>query len=92
MLRGVIIGDSQMKFLNKTRLYLGKNSKVCTFSFGGADAPRLTRKLRIMKFGPLDFVALYVGGNDLANGKPVDDIALDIKVCEPDYRVNIICF
>lgn len=81
-----------MKFLNSTRLYLGQNSEVCTYSFGGADAPRLTTKLRRMEFGPLDFVALYIGGNDLANGKPVDDIALDIKVCDPDYRVNISCF
>lgn len=43
-------------------------------------------------FKPLDFVALYVGGNDLVNGKPVDDIALDIKVCQSDYRVNKFCF
>lgn len=71
---------------------MGQNSQVCTLNFGGADAARLTRKLRGMKFEPLDFVALYVGGNDLVNGKPVDDIALDIKVCQSDYRVNIFCF
>lgn len=48
LLQGLIIGDSQMKFLNKTRLYLRENSKVCTFSFGGTDAPQLMRKLCAM--------------------------------------------
>lgn len=80
MLRGALIGDSQLKFLNRTRLRLHSDVHVCTFSFGGATAVRLADKCRQLGLAALDFVVLYVGGNDLSNGRSPLDVSKDIMV------------
>lgn len=80
--KGSFFGNSQTKFLNSTRLYLGSNCKVITISYGGADAVLLGRELKKISkdFGHLDFIALNVGGKDLTKGLNVPEIVEDIKV------------
>ncbi|XP_077507209.1 uncharacterized protein LOC144116336 [Amblyomma americanum] len=78
-LHGVIIGDSQVKFLNWTRLYVPASMRMCPFSYGGADARRLMDIIRRMPLKPLHIVAKYVCGNDLCTERSPEDIADDIK-------------
>ncbi|XP_037507937.2 uncharacterized protein LOC119383704 [Rhipicephalus sanguineus] len=78
VLRGCVVGDSQVKFLNETRLYMGSNCATCTFSFGDARAPRLVHHIRHLLPG-LDFIAIYVGGNDLSITSSEEEISDNIK-------------
>ncbi|XP_037515371.2 uncharacterized protein LOC119391794 [Rhipicephalus sanguineus] len=66
-LRGVVIGDSQVKFMCRSRLPLKASVKTCTFSYAGFDALRMAEAVSSMRFQRVDFAILYVGGNDLAN-------------------------
>lgn len=79
-LRGVIIGDSQLKFLNRSRLRLVDSIQTCTFSFGGYDAVRLARAVSDMRIEPVDFAVVYVGGNDLDTNMDPQEICDNIKV------------
>ncbi|KAH6926281.1 hypothetical protein HPB50_016373 [Hyalomma asiaticum] len=79
-LRGVIIGDSQMKFLCHSRLRLAASVRTCTFSFAGFDATCLASAVSAIRLQHVDFCVLYVGGNDLANSdKDPQDICDSIK-------------
>ncbi|KAH6919631.1 hypothetical protein HPB50_029380 [Hyalomma asiaticum] len=79
-LRGVIIGDSQMKFLCRSRLRLAASVRTCTFSFAGFEATRLASAVSAIRLQHVDFCVLYVGANDLANSdKDPQDICDSIK-------------
>ncbi|XP_075529501.1 uncharacterized protein LOC142560956 [Dermacentor variabilis] len=78
-LRGVIVGDSQVKFLNRSRLRLIESIKTCTFSFAGYNAVRLARAVSTMRFERVDFAVLYVGGNDLESNVDPQEICDNIK-------------
>lgn len=79
-LRGVLVGDSQLKFLCRSRLRLLPLVSTCTFSFGGHDAVSLQGAIARTHFRRSDFAVLYVGGNDLASGADPREIASNIKV------------
>ncbi|KAL3192626.1 hypothetical protein MRX96_058848 [Rhipicephalus microplus] len=49
-LRGVVIGDSQVKFMCRSRLPLKASVKTCTFSFAGYDAVRMAQAVTFKKF------------------------------------------
>lgn len=87
MLRGVFIGDSQLKFLNRSRLALRSDVQVCTFSFGGATAVSLAEECRRLGLVALDFVVVYVGGNDLSNGRSPFDVSRDITVRRVGFMI-----
>ncbi|XP_075737580.1 uncharacterized protein LOC142777131 isoform X2 [Rhipicephalus microplus] len=71
-LHNMVIGDSQVKFMCRSRLPLKGSVKTCTFSFAGYDAVRMAEAVSAMHFKRFDFAILYVGGNNLAyvNGEP----------------------
>ncbi|KAL1482345.1 hypothetical protein MTO96_033860 [Rhipicephalus appendiculatus] len=77
-LRGCFVGDSQLKFLNSSRLHLGQNCDTCTFSYGGAKAARVMEAMELLRPG-LHFLVIYVGGNDLSTRQSADEIADGIK-------------
>ncbi|XP_077520801.1 uncharacterized protein LOC144132346 [Amblyomma americanum] len=79
VLHAVIIGDSEVKCLNRTRLYVPANMCIRTFSYGGADAGRLLDIIKRMLLKPLHFVGIYVGGNDLWTERSPENVADDIK-------------
>ncbi|KAL3187876.1 hypothetical protein MRX96_000495 [Rhipicephalus microplus] len=66
-LSGVVIGDSQVKFMCRSRLPLKASIKTCTFSFAGYDAVRTAEAVSAMHFQRINFAILYIRGNDLAN-------------------------
>ncbi|KAL3173150.1 hypothetical protein MRX96_012287 [Rhipicephalus microplus] len=66
-LRGVVIGESQVKFMCRSRLPLKASVKTCTFSFARYDAVRMAEAVSAMHFQRVNFAILYVGGNDLVN-------------------------
>ncbi|KAL3189103.1 hypothetical protein MRX96_003240 [Rhipicephalus microplus] len=66
-LRGVVIGESHVKFMCKSCLPLNASVKTCTFSFAGYDAVRIAEAVSAMHFQCVNFAILYVAGNDLAN-------------------------
>ncbi|XP_077513186.1 uncharacterized protein LOC144124425 isoform X2 [Amblyomma americanum] len=78
--RGVLVGGSQVKRLCRSRLRLCPSVETCTFSFGGYDAVHLASAVRRLNLKPVDFVILYVGGNDLArpNASP-QAICVNVK-------------
>ncbi|KAM7314221.1 uncharacterized protein ISCGN_004006 [Ixodes scapularis] len=78
-LRGAIVGDSQLKFLERHRLRLVPSVQVCTFSFPGASTRTLPGYVEQLHLHAEDFIAVYIGGNDLFNGDSADDIATRIK-------------
>ncbi|XP_077484989.1 uncharacterized protein LOC144095056 [Amblyomma americanum] len=78
-LRGVLVGDSQLKFLCSSRLRLSPVVRTCTFSFSGHDAISLAEIIPETCFRRADFVVLYVGGNDLDRGDDPREIASHIK-------------
>lgn len=81
-LRGVLVGDSQLKFMCRLRLRLLPFVETCTFSFGGHNAPRLSEAVSRLRCRPADFAVLYVGGNDLdRTGADPQRICDSIKVC-----------
>lgn len=80
-MRGVLVGDSQLKFLNRSRLQFAKDVSTCTFSVGGANAVTLLTKVQQLHLKSMDFVVIYVGGNDLSDGRDPWDICRDILVC-----------
>ncbi|KAL1477422.1 hypothetical protein MTO96_017485 [Rhipicephalus appendiculatus] len=65
-LRGVVLGDSQIKFLTRSCLRLSPSVDSCTFSFGGYNATRLSRAVGTMHFSRMDFAVAYVGGNNFS--------------------------
>lgn len=79
-MRGFLIGDSQLKFLCADRLYLSSNVTTCTFSFPGATVASLTRKVNTFDFSNVDFVVIYVGGNDLQSGMRSSNCVVDVMV------------
>ncbi|KAK8761137.1 hypothetical protein V5799_027597 [Amblyomma americanum] len=86
VLHAVIIGDSEVKCLNRTRLYVPANMCIRTFSYGGADAGRLLDIIKRMLLKPLHFVGIYVGGNDLWTERSPENVADDIKLSETEAQ------
>ncbi|KAM7299188.1 uncharacterized protein ISCGN_019755 [Ixodes scapularis] len=78
-LRGVVIGDSQIKFLERDRLRLVPSVQVCTFSFPGASTRTLPGEVGRLHLHATDFVAVYVGGNDLYGGDSAEAISSRIE-------------
>ncbi|XP_077507099.1 uncharacterized protein LOC144116257 [Amblyomma americanum] len=62
-LRGVLVGDSQLKRLCRSRLRLRPSVETCTFSFSGYDAVRLASAVRRINLLRADFCVVYEGGN-----------------------------
>lgn len=64
-IRGVAVGDSQLKFMARDRIPLRSTVELMTFSFGGSTTETLPELLAGLELLRVDFVAVYVGGNDL---------------------------
>ncbi|KAL3190132.1 hypothetical protein MRX96_020449 [Rhipicephalus microplus] len=65
--RVVVIGDSQVKFMCRSRLPLKASVKTSTLSFAGYDAVRTAEAASAMHFQRVNFAILYIEGNDLVN-------------------------
>lgn len=81
IMRGVLVGDSQLKFLNRNRLQFAQHVCTCTFSVGSADTVTLLTNVQQWHLKSMDFVVIYVGSNDLSYGRDPWDICRDILVC-----------
>lgn len=80
-MKGVLIGDSQLKYVSSSRLQFAENVvRTCTFSVGGATAASLLSKVQQWRLRPVEFVVICVGSNDLTNGRDPWDICRDILV------------
>lgn len=77
---GVLLGDSQLKWLSVRRLQFACSVRTCMFSVGGATAASLLRQVQLWRLRPVKFAVVYVGGNDLSNRQPPDMIVKDILV------------
>ncbi|KAL3190125.1 hypothetical protein MRX96_020442 [Rhipicephalus microplus] len=66
-LRVPVIGDSQVKFMCRSRLPLKASVNTSAFSFAGYDAVRMTEAVSATHFQRVNFAILYIGGKDLAN-------------------------
>lgn len=49
-------------------MFLEKSIEVCTFSYSGATVRTLWERIDLLPLKKLDFVVVYIGGNDLQNG------------------------
>ncbi|KAM7300849.1 hypothetical protein ISCGN_016434 [Ixodes scapularis] len=77
-MEGILVGDSQLKFLTRQHLRFTCDVQTCTFSVGGATAALLLTKVRRWLLRRVDFFVVYVGGNDLDNGRRLDEVCRDI--------------
>ncbi|XP_077519876.1 uncharacterized protein LOC144129633 [Amblyomma americanum] len=64
-LRDVLVSDSQLKRMCRSRLRLRPSVETCTFSFSGYDAVRLASAVRRINLLRTDFCVVYVRGNDI---------------------------
>lgn len=69
-IRGIAVGDSQLKFMARHRVPLGSTVDFVTFSFCGSTTETLPELVAGLRLQPVDFVAIYVGGNDLFKLRP----------------------
>ena len=79
-MRGAIFGNSQLKWLCRERLFLDESVQVCTFSYPGATVRSLREKIDSLPLQQLDFVVVYIGGNNLQNGDKGSAVTKEVLV------------
>lgn len=79
-MKGALIGSSQLKYLSRDRLLVRSSVEIVTFSFPGATAAGLRDKIRGLRLQRLDWIVMYIGGNDVQNGKTAHAVLRDVSV------------
>lgn len=76
-----------MSSFSVPRVSLHESVRICTFSRRGATADSLVSWFVQVRWRQLDFVVLYIGGNNLTNGLSPHDAVASVLISSDQVKV-----